>query len=120
MAKRTKKYVAAEQAAKRIGLQVSAGHADALYTQLNAQGYQWNSEAGTWDDWGALEADQPSGMIRIRCWAAGESVGLIADGVVEAMLAAGLQLVERSQPYPCRPPQQLESRVYLSFVAGHG
>jgi hypothetical protein len=78
-------------------------------------GYQWNSEAGTWDNWSAMDADQPTELIRVRAWARAEAVEMIADGIVEAMLAAGLQLVERSQPYVCRPPKQLESRIYLTF-----
>lgn len=28
-----------------------------------------------------------------------------------------LQLIERSKPYPCRPPDEEQVRVYLTFVS---
>ncbi len=38
---------------------------------------------------------------------------IISEGVVDQIQALGLCLAEQSAPYPCRPPKQLESRVYL-------
>jgi hypothetical protein len=55
-------------------------------------------------------------MIRIRVWAATEKVADAADAVAEAMPQYGLRLIERSEPYICRPPKQAESRIYLTFV----
>ncbi|MEZ4622092.1 MAG: hypothetical protein R2867_42200 [Caldilineaceae bacterium] len=91
-----------------------------MYPHLESNGYQWNSESGEWENWQAMDADEPSELIRVRTWARAEVVEMIADGIVEAMLAAGVRLVERSKPYPCRPPKQLDSRVYLTFEAGGG
>lgn len=114
MTKRTRKYVAAESMARQ--LKIRSADAETLYRLLNEAGYQWNSDTGAWDNWQAMPADEPSELIRIRCWARADVVEMIADGVVESMRAAGLQLMERSQPYPCRPPQQRESRIYLTFA----
>lgn len=117
MPRRTRKYTAAERTARSLGLQVDPTEDDAaeLYRQLEDQNYRWNSKTGSWEDWGSMPADEPSPLIRIRCWAPAEAVEMIADGVVESMLAAGLRLLDRSKAYPCRPPQQLESRIYLIF-----
>ena len=114
MTKRTRKFVAAEATGRQ--LRIRSTDAETLYRLLNEAGYQWNSDTGTWDNWQAMPADEPSELIRIRCWARSEVVEMIADGVVESMRAAGLNLMERSQPYPCRPPQQRESRIYLTFA----
>jgi hypothetical protein len=114
--RRTKKYVAAESFFRGAGIRIS-GDAEEMYQTMADHGYQWNSESGTWDDWGAMPRDQPTELIRVRAWARAEAVEMVADGITEAMLAAGLVLVERSKPYPCRPPKQLESRVYLTFGA---
>lgn len=111
----TKKYTEACTAARRAGIRTNGGNQDWLYQQLSEQGYQWDSDAGAWQHLPSLPADEPSPLIRVRVWANNEIVGLMADGVVAAMLDAGLRLVERSQPYPCRPPQQRESRIYLTF-----
>ncbi len=117
--KRTKKYVAAEAMLRRLGVAVFGYRsAETFYEVLAEKGYQWNSETGIWENWQAMDADQPTELIRVRAWARAEVVEMIADGVVESMLAAGLRLVERSSPYPCRPPKQLESRIYITFSAG--
>lgn len=118
MPRMTKKYTEAVNTARRVGIRATGGDQEWLYRMLAEQNYQWDSDAGAWNHLPSLPADAPSLLIRVRVWANGEIVGLMADGVVESMLAAGLRLVERSQSYPCRPPQQRESRVYLTFEPG--
>lgn len=116
MARRTRKYVAAERLASQLNItnwrqMIASG----LYQELGEHGYHWNSDSGTWENWTAMPADGPSEVIRLRCWARTEVVEMIADGVIESMAAAGLRLIERSQPYVCRPPKQNDSRIYLTF-----
>lgn len=113
MARMTRKRIAAETTASLIGVSIRGD----LYQSLADEGYHWNSETGEWENWNETPADEPTELIRIRAWARGEAVEMVADGVVESMLAAGLRLIERSRPYPCRPPKQAESRVYLTFEA---
>ena len=48
-------------------------------------------------------------------WAKAELVEELAQHLVEQSVEIGLRLVEKSKPYPCRPPNQLESRIYLTF-----
>ncbi len=62
------------------------------------------------------EADPPTELIRLRVWADARFVEQVADECVFAVAAKGLRLVEKSDPYNCRPPKQLEARVYLSFM----
>ncbi len=87
---------------------------DELYSELNRLGWYWNATAKKWerDDTPALE---PSGLIRVRVWASTEKVSDVAQHVIEAFSDVGLTLVEQSTPYQNRPPNQLESRIYLTF-----
>lgn len=111
----TKKFTAGLAAARKYKIGFERNDQAATYRALEAAGYHWNRDSGKWEDWGAMAANPATELIRLRVWAAGGVVEMIADGVSEAMRAAGLVLVERSAAYPCRPPQQAESRIYLSF-----
>lgn len=115
MPRMTKKYTETLRTGRKVGIRTEAGDQEWLYQMLSEQGYQWDADAGQWQHLPSLPADEPSNLIRVRVWAEANIVGLMADGIIESMLAAGLRLVERSQPYPCRPPQQRASRVYLTF-----
>ena len=64
--KRTKKYVAAEKTALKIGLEVK----DDIYQNLQENNYFWDSEEGEWIEG---EAAHPlTNLIKIRIWADGE------------------------------------------------
>lgn len=87
---------------------------DELYSELNRLGWYWDSKQQRWvrDD---RVADPETKFIRIRVLSGTSQVQNVADNVIEAMQERGLRLLEKSPPYPCRPPQQNDSRVYLTF-----
>ncbi len=87
---------------------------DELYQELNRLGWWWNSGKKKWerDD---TPAKVGTNLIRIRVMAANDKVSEIAQHLIESSSDMGLRLVEESKPYPCRPPLQNESRVYLCF-----
>ncbi|AUB40452.1 hypothetical protein COO91_06467 [Nostoc flagelliforme CCNUN1] len=87
---------------------------DELYAELNRLGWYWQAKKKEWerDDTPAKEATK---LIRIRVWAAKDMVEDAAELFLEGAEGNGLRLIEKSAPYPCRPPNQLESRVYLTF-----
>ncbi|MBG1267766.1 hypothetical protein [Nostoc sp. WHI] len=87
---------------------------DEIYSELNRLGWFWDSKKREWlrDDTPAKEATQ---LIRIRVWAATDKVDQAADLFIETAVDNGLRLIEKSSPYVCRPPNQKDSRVYLTF-----
>jgi hypothetical protein len=85
---------------------------EVLYHALAQAGLFWNHKAGEWQE--AEDADQPSDLLRIRVLGPGEAVEAEAQRIKD-FLAQTHELIEASEPYPCRPPKQLESRVYLTF-----
>lgn len=87
---------------------------DQLYAELNQLGWYWQPNKKQWerDNTPAKEATK---LIRVRVWAAKEKVQDAAELFVENAESMGLRLLEKSNPYPCRPPNQLESRIYLTF-----
>lgn len=107
--KRTKKYAGAIEV-----LTYPHQTQDKLYSELNRLGWYWDSKQQRWiRDERVAEAETK--LIRIRVWTGVTQVENVADNVVEAMQERGLRLLEKSPPYPCRPPQQNDSRVYLTF-----
>lgn len=119
MPKATRKYTAAIETAHKAGLTQPGGWAtnqEDVYQALNQAGYHWNSETNAWEQWTDEPADQPTEFVMVRVWAAAETVGDVTDDLVRAMRKAGARLMERSNPYPCRPPKQQEARVYLKFL----
>lgn len=107
--KQTKKYSKACEIAT-----LSHENQESLYKQLNELGFFWNSKIQQWQRDDRL-ADPPSNLIRIRVWATGDKVEQAADILIESARAYGLELQEKSEPYPCRPPKQKDSRIYLVF-----
>lgn len=63
----------------------------------------------------SLPADPPSNLIRVRLWADASHVEQLADTVTQMLETSGYRVLERSN-YPCRPPKQLEARVYLTIA----
>lgn len=117
MPKMTKKYKAAAHKAIAIGRDIPPGQ-DELYELLEAQGYAWDSETGEWVSLASQPADPPTKLVRVRVWADSSVVEQMAAYVAKSLANYELVLEERSAPYPCRPPKQLESRVYLTFSPG--
>lgn len=87
---------------------------DDLYSALQHAGYFWDSAGKKWVYHAPTGAADPTPLIMVRVWADAEIVEEAADEVTERLV--NFTLVERSTPYPCRPPKQLESRVYLKFM----
>lgn len=88
-----------------------------LYIQLNRLGFWWDAKKQIWERNDQL-AEPPSKLIKIRVWAATDRVERAAAAVIEAMASYGLDFVEGSKPFQCRPPQQNDSRIYLMFMDG--
>ncbi|WP_414574262.1 hypothetical protein [Nostoc sp. CCY 9925] len=107
--KRTQKYSKACQV-----LKVPHQTQEELYAELNRLGWYWQAAKKEWerDDTPAKEATK---LIRVRVWANKDKVEDAAELFIESIEGMGLKLLEKSNPYPCRPPNQLESRVYLTF-----
>lgn len=119
MAKKTAKYVSAcTTATQKAGLMASdirkMSNQDELYATLNKAGFHWDSGSKEWQFHAPEAADDPTPLVMIRVWADAEIVEEAADEVIEHLKR--FRLVERSRPYPCRPPKQFESRVYLKFL----
>ena len=89
-------------------------HQEQLYSELNRLGWYWQPKKKEWerDDTPAKAATK---LVRVRVWAAKDSVENAAELFLEGAEGNGLRLIEKSPPYPCRPPNQLESRIYLVF-----
>ena len=107
--KRTKKFVAAEAIALEIGVAID----EDIYQNLQQNNYFWNSDRGQWIQ--GEEAHPPTNLIKIRVWANGETIKEDCDLIIASLESRGFVLQEGSQPYICRPPKQLESRIYLTF-----
>lgn len=117
MPKRTAKYVAALEIAKRLKIP-ELETADYLYQDLNAKNYFWDSDEQKWLP-GAAPVPATE-LIRARVWAETSRVEGVANSVTLAMVENGFVLLEQSQPYMCRPPNQNESRIYLTFREAGG
>ena len=106
--KRTKKYLGATAI-----LTFPHSTQNELYQELNRLGWFWNSKINQWE----RDDRQPTSnsLIKVRVWAKKELVEIVAQHLIESSEEIGIYLVEISTPYPCRPPHQLESRIYLTF-----
>lgn len=114
MAKMTAKYSAALAAARKLKLSTS-GNQEAVYQRLMGAGYFWDSKTQVWQCL-ANEPSQPaSPLLHIRVWASLETVQEQAKSIAGVMTTMGYELIEMSPAYVCRPPKQLEARVYLTF-----
>ena len=96
---------------------IKRGGADIeLPAEFIKNGLQWNSQEGEWQDVASEPADPATGLIKVRVWSDTEIIDEVTDELVKLMTSRKFGMVERSLPYMCRPPKQLESRVYLAFV----
>lgn len=85
-----------------------------LYQELNRLGWYWNAKKKKWerDDTPAQEASK---LIKVRIMASAKKVEQAAELFIEGIEGSGLRLLEKSQQYPCRPPNQNDARIYLTF-----
>lgn len=97
---------------------------EVLYSALQEAGYFWDSKKKQWEYHEPEAANDPTPMIMIRVWADKEIVEE-AEQELRAALTKHLatkdwSLLERSPVYGCRPPKQLEARIYLKFLPNWG
>lgn len=113
--RRTGKYVAAEAIAERFEWDLvlcDSTNQNDLYNLLQKHGWMWDSKTGKWIYLPEIPATKPTQDVMVRVWTDLKKVDGAADKVVENM---PMTLVERSEARVCRPPKQLEGRVYLRF-----
>ena len=108
--KRTKKFIAAEKIALEIGLVID----DQIYDSLQFNNYFWDSKQGIWFE--GDEPDPPTNLLKIRVWADQKFVQSDAGRIIQALEKLGYKIGEKSDEYTCRPPKQLEARIYLTFT----
>jgi hypothetical protein len=116
MPKLTKKYSAALDAAYALQIQIPKDQ-ETLYELIEKNGHQWDSDQGAWIDLANEPAEDPTPLLMVRVWADAEIVEEYAD-LIELKIIKSKQakLIERSKVYLCRPPKQLEGRIYLKFM----
>lgn len=115
MARQTKKFVAGVETAQGLGITDFDDH-EALYDQLNQHNFFWDATDQRWGP--GSEPEPATELIRVRVWAETTRVADVANMLVRRM--SGYTLIEKSKPYVCRPPNQLESRIYLVFMEEKG
>jgi len=113
MPKRTVKYLQALEYVEYLGI-TDVSDQEALYRSLQERGYFWDVEEKVWKRT-SQPADPPTQLIRIRVWSESTKIEETANRILTVLQDSGFELIERSQPYVCRPPKHLESRIYLSF-----
>lgn len=110
--KQTEKLRKAEQIYSQLGLKEKYSNQEQLYNLLIANNHFWNSQEKRWFNGG--EAEPPSKLIKIRVTTAEYKIELVVEALIKVLEQSNLRLVEQSLPYPCRPPKQNDSRVYLT------
>lgn len=116
MPRMTAKYKSAIQKAHNQNLPaIETNNQEELYALLQQHGFFWNSDSKVWEEFDIQDADDATKLIMVRVWADAEIVEEAADEIV-GKVKRQWEIVERSQPYQCRPPKQREARVYLKFI----
>ena len=116
MPKMTAKYTAALKVLRSLGEPNIGEDSGRDYEALEERGFQWDAKKGQWINVKALPANPASTVLRVRVWAAHGTAHQAAMLVAQALHErAGWNLLEESAPYPCRPPQQNDERVYLTL-----
>lgn len=113
MPKQTRKYRSACELADQLAIALCENQ-ETLYRQLNERGHYWDASTQAWQHL-AEDADPPTELIRVRVWAEASKVDGAAYQIRLGLEEQGYQFLEQSKSFPCRPPKQLESRIYLSF-----
>ena len=61
-------------------------------------------------------AGSRAGLVKIRLIAGHGRAEDLADTLVNVLEEEGYEVIEQTTPYPCRPPENDKSRVYISAV----
>ena len=61
-------------------------------------------------------AGSRAGLVKVRLIAGQGKIQAIADQMVDVLEGAGYEVIELTSPYPCRPPEDDKSRIYISAV----
>lgn len=118
MPKMTAKYSSARETAFSNEISVN-GDQEQLYKRLNENGWWWDSKQSAWIRLMDEPANEPTPKLMVRVWANHTTVAQAASEIIKG-LRGQFTLINRSDPYPCRPPRQLEHRIYLEFLPGDG
>lgn len=113
MPRRTRKWITATEKASKLSIEITDNQ-EALYRQLNEHSYYWQSNQQDWIE-DSTVADAPTELIKVRIWADNTKVDGVAYQLRLGMEEQGYHFMEQSEPYPCRPPKQLESRIYQTY-----
>jgi hypothetical protein len=116
MPKMTTKYSSALATARTAKVSTN-GDQETLYHRLNEAGLWWDSKAGEWINFNTAPANEPTPKLMVRVWSPADRAQSDADEIIKG-LRGKYKLISRQGPYPCRPPQQKEHRVYLEFLPG--
>ncbi len=119
MPKMTKKYANALVACQWLAMKNIPKDQEAVYRLLSDHGLYWDSKTQLWSKYADEPADEPMPFVSIRLWCDAEIVADAADCIIKQLEQVRFNLVERSEPYPCRPPKQREARIYLRFDPPH-
>jgi len=119
MARMTVKFSSALITAEQNQVRAHDYDREQLYKRLNELGWWWDSKKKEWVQFADEPADEPTPLIMVRVWASDENIARAVEAVRGA-LANGYVVIQESKVYPCRPPKQRESRVYLQFIPGAG
>jgi hypothetical protein len=113
MPRQTRKWVTACELADRLRIEICENQ-ETVYSELNEAQYYWQSDR---QDWILINtpADAPTELIKVRVWSDHTKVEGAAYQLRLAMEDQGYKFVEQSERYKCRPPKQLESRIYMTF-----
>ncbi|MHB0922661.1 MAG: hypothetical protein ACYC3H_01680 [Bellilinea sp.] len=61
-------------------------------------------------------AGSRAGLVKVRLIAGHDRVKAMAEQMVDNLEKTGYEVIEWTSPYPCRPPEDDKSRVYISAV----
>jgi hypothetical protein len=67
-----------------------------------------------------MDTSYSSATIRVRVLALTEVVEGQAQEIIQDYERRGYECIEWSKVYPCKPPDEDRSIIYLSFVKGNG
>ena len=110
--RQTKKWIGACEISQELNISIE--NQERTYRELNENNYYWKSDYQKWilDE---TNPDPATQLIKIRVGAEHSKVEGVAYQLRIGLEEQGYIFIEKSEPYKCRPPKQLESRIYLTF-----
>lgn len=115
--KQTAKYVAAQEAAKDVGIKGKYTTAEQLYERLEAAGMAWSSPLKKWYQRPTAKPqdEMDKTVVRVRVTAHEDEITDIVGRITIALEQEGFKIRETSKPYiNTRPPVDGGARVYLT------